>query len=58
MQVENPYLYWYLVVIGIFILHGIFEGWCESQLEKNTDLATLAAMLGFAIMMILDVALG
>ena len=28
----------------------------ESQLEKNTDLATSGAMLGFVIMMILDVA--
>ncbi|MFH1981623.1 MAG: ZIP family metal transporter [Pseudomonadota bacterium] len=30
----------------------------ESQLEKNTDLATIGTMLGFAIMMTLDVALG
>lgn len=30
----------------------------ESQLEKNTDLATVGAMLGFAVMMMLDVALG
>jgi len=30
----------------------------ESQLAKNTDFATSGAMLGFAIMMILDVALG
>jgi ZIP family zinc transporter len=30
----------------------------ESQLEKNTDLATIGAMLGFAVMMTLDVALG
>lgn len=30
----------------------------ESQLEKNTDIATSGAMLGFVIMMILDVALG
>ncbi len=30
----------------------------ESQLGKNTDIATLGAMLGFTIMMILDVALG
>ncbi len=30
----------------------------ESQLEKNTDLATVGAMLGFAVMMVLDVALG
>jgi zinc transporter, ZIP family len=30
----------------------------ESQLEKNTDLATISAMVGFALMMTLDVALG
>jgi ZIP family zinc transporter len=30
----------------------------ESQLNKHTDFATSGAMLGFVIMMILDVALG
>lgn len=30
----------------------------ESQLGKNTDIATLGAMMGFTIMMVLDVALG
>jgi zinc transporter, ZIP family len=30
----------------------------ESQLQKNTDIATVGAMLGFALMMALDVALG
>ncbi len=30
----------------------------ESQLEKHTDVATIGAMAGFAIMMTLDVALG
>lgn len=30
----------------------------ESQLAKNTDLATIGTMLGFAVMMVLDVALG
>lgn len=30
----------------------------ESQLEKNTDVATIGAMIGFAVMMTLDVALG
>lgn len=30
----------------------------ESQLNKNTDVATIGAMLGFAVMMTLDVALG
>jgi ZIP family zinc transporter len=30
----------------------------ESQLGKNTDIATMGTMLGFAVMMFLDVALG
>lgn len=30
----------------------------ESQLEQNTDVATIGALLGFAVMMLLDVALG
>ncbi|MGB3616615.1 MAG: ZIP family metal transporter [Catalinimonas sp.] len=30
----------------------------ESQADKNTDIATIGAMLGFAVMMTLDVALG
>ncbi|MBU1170523.1 MAG: ZIP family metal transporter [Proteobacteria bacterium] len=30
----------------------------ESQLDKNTDIASLGAILGFALMMTLDVALG
>ena len=30
----------------------------ESQLQKNTDIATMGAIMGFAVMMTLDVALG
>lgn len=30
----------------------------ESQIDKNTDIATIGAMVGFAVMMTLDVALG
>ena len=30
----------------------------ESQLERNTDIATIGTMCGFAVMMTLDVALG
>ena len=30
----------------------------ESQLEKNTDIATMGSMFGFAVMMTFDVALG
>lgn len=30
----------------------------ESQLDKHTDIATIGTMIGFAVMMVLDVALG
>ena len=30
----------------------------ESQIDKMTDVATFGAMMGFAVMMMLDVALG
>ena len=30
----------------------------ESQAQSNTDVATIGAMLGFTVMMTLDVALG
>jgi ZIP family zinc transporter len=30
----------------------------ESQSQQNTDLATMGAMIGFAVMMTLDVAFG
>jgi ZIP family zinc transporter len=30
----------------------------ESQIDKNTDIATIGAMLGFSVMMTLDVAMG
>jgi len=30
----------------------------EAQQDKKTDIATIGAMLGFALMMFLDVALG
>ena len=30
----------------------------EAQQSRDTDIATIGAMLGFAVMMILDVALG
>ena len=30
----------------------------ESQSQSNTDLATMGAMIGFALMMTLDVAFG
>lgn len=43
---------------GVMIYVVVEELIPESQLEKNTDLATTGAMLGFAVMMSLDVALG
>ena len=43
---------------GAMIFVVIEELIPESQAEKNTDIATLGAMLGFAVMMTLDVALG
>jgi ZIP family zinc transporter len=30
----------------------------ESQINKNNDISTIGAMLGFALMMFLDVSLG
>jgi ZIP family zinc transporter len=30
----------------------------ESQMHGNTDIATLGTMIGFSVMMVLDVALG
>jgi ZIP family zinc transporter len=43
---------------GAMIFVVIEELVPESQLEGNADLATLGAMVGFAVMMTLDVALG
>lgn len=43
---------------GAMIFVVIEELIPESQLNKNTDIATLGTLMGFTIMMILDVALG
>jgi ZIP family zinc transporter len=43
---------------GAMIYVVVEELISESQLEKNTDIATIGAMLGFAVMMTLDVAPG
>ena len=41
------------------MIYGVVEELIpESQQDKNTDLSTIGAMLGFAVMMFLDVALG
>ncbi len=43
---------------GAMIFVVVEEAIPESQSAGNTDTATLGAMLGFALMMALDVALG
>jgi ZIP family zinc transporter len=43
---------------GAMIFIVVEEVIPESQHSGNADLATLGAMLGFAVMMVLDVALG
>ncbi|MCP4398614.1 MAG: zinc transporter ZIP11 family protein [bacterium] len=51
-----PYALAYAAGAMIFVV--VEDAIPESQLSGNTDIATLGAMLGFAIMMSLDVALG
>lgn len=51
-----PYALAYAAGAMIFVV--VEDAVPESQLNGNTDIATLGAMLGFAIMMTLDVALG
>jgi ZIP family zinc transporter len=43
---------------GAMIFVVVEEVVPESQYGDNTDLATMGAMIGFAVMMVLDVALG
>jgi ZIP family zinc transporter len=43
---------------GAMIFVVVEEVIPESQRGNNTDLATMGAMLGFTVMMVLDVALG
>jgi ZIP family zinc transporter len=43
---------------GAMIFVVIEELVPESQLNENTDIATLGTLVGFAVMMTLDVALG
>ncbi len=56
MQPILPYALAFAAGAMIFVV--VEELIPESQLEKNTDIATMGAMLGFAVMMTLDVALG
>jgi len=56
MQPILPYALSFAAGAMIFVV--VEELIPESQLEKNTDIATMGAILGFAVMMTLDVALG
>ena len=56
MQPILPYALAFAAGAMIFVV--VEELIPESQLSRNTDLATIGAMLGFAVMMTLDVALG
>ena len=48
----------YALAFGAMIFVVVEELIPDSQSGNNTDLATLSLMIGFTIMMILDVALG
>lgn len=55
----NPILSYALAfAAGAMIFVVVEELIPDSQSSNNTDLATLSLMIGFTIMMILDVALG
>ena len=56
MQPILPYALAFAAGAMIFVV--VEELIPESQLEKNSDTASLGAMVGFAVMMTLDVALG
>ena len=56
MQAVLPYALAFAAGAMIFVV--VEELIPESQLAKITDLATLATLAGFAVMMTLDVALG
>jgi ZIP family zinc transporter len=56
MQPILPYALAFAAGAMIFVV--VEELIPESQLEKGSDIATLAALVGFAVMMSLDVALG
>ena len=56
MQAVLPYALSFAAGAMLFVV--IEELIPESQKAGNTDLATLATLVGFSVMMVLDVALG
>ncbi|GAB4407885.1 MAG: ZIP family metal transporter [Bacteroidia bacterium] len=58
MQVQPLLPYALAFAAGAMIFVVVEELIPESQLNRNTDIATLGTLLGFTVMMILDVALG
>lgn len=56
MQPLLPYALAFAAGAMIFVV--VEELIPESQLEKNTDIATIGTMCGFTVMMVLDVGLG
>jgi len=55
----RPILPWALAFAAGAMIYVVVEELIpESQLEGSTDIATIGAMIGFAVMMTLDVALG
>jgi ZIP family zinc transporter len=57
--VVRPLLPWALAFAAGAMIYVVVEELVpESQREKHSDVATIGAMLGFAVMMSLDVALG
>ena len=56
--VVNPILPYALAFAAGAMIFVVVEELPDSQSSNNTDLATLSLMIGFTIMMILDVALG
>lgn len=56
MQAILPYALAFAAGAMLFVV--VEELIPESQLSGNTDLATMATLVGFSVMMVLDVALG
>ena len=56
---QNPRLFLALAFAAGAMIYVVVEELIpESQMHGNTDIATLGTMIGFSVMMVLDVALG